>query len=284
VFRSILFAPGNQPRKIEKVFSFGADIVCLDLEDAVPTAEKATARQQVAAVLDTPRGAPLYVRINSLDTPHCLSDVEAIVKKGLAGIIVPMIERASTLLTIDWLIAQLEARQNLPTRGIDILPIIETAAGIVNLPEICGAGSRVRRLSFGAWDFTLDTGITYMPDEVHIADARARVVLHSRAAGLDAPIDTSYPMLGDIDGLKRSSRNARAMGYQGKACIHPEQVAPVNDAFSVDADELKRAQTIVSEFEKAEAAGSASVRIDGRFVDYPMYKKAKALVDSQKAR
>jgi citrate lyase subunit beta/citryl-CoA lyase len=279
-FRSLLFAPGNQPRKIEKVFTLGADVVCLDLEDAVPQTEKERARALVAEALKSPREVPLYVRINALDTPHCLADVEAIVGPRLAGIVLPMVESAAGLTTLDWLLGQLEQRRGLAAGVIDVLPTIETAAGMLDLPEICRAGGRVRRISFGAWDYTLDTGIAYTPDEVGIADARARIVLCSRAARLEAPIDASYPVLGDLEGLRRSCATARAMGFQGKACIHPEQVAPVNLAFSVDAEELRRARAIVSAFEQAEAAGSASIRVEGRFVDYPMYRKAKALVDS----
>jgi len=283
-FRSMLFAPGNQPRKMEKAFTFGADIVCIDLEDAVPTAEKETARSQVTAALKSPRNTPFYVRINALGTPYCLSDVEAVVVPGLSGLVVPMIDSGSSIAMIEWLVGQLEQRQGLARGSVDIIPVIETASAIIHLDEICRAAARTRRLSFGAWDFTLDTGITYTPEEENIADARMRVLLHSRSAGLEAPIDTSYPVLGDIDGLSRSSRAARAMGYQGKACIHPEQVIPINDAFSVNESELQEARTIVAEFEKAESAGSASIRVNGRFVDYPMYKKAKALVDSQSHR
>ena len=133
-------------------------------------------------------------------------------------------------------------------------------------------------LSFGAWDFTLETGITYTRDESGIADARSRIVLHSRGAGLEAPIDASYPVLEDLEGLKRSCLRARDMGFAGKACIHPGQVATVNEAFSLSAQERSQAEAIVAEFEKAEASGSASIRVAGQFVDYPMYKKAKALL------
>lgn len=279
--RSILFAPGNQPRKIAKVFSFGADIVCLDLEDAVAIGEKDTARSSVAEQLKIQRPTPLYVRINGLPTPYCLSDVEAVVGRGLSGLIVPLIESAADIKTIDWVVTQCELRAGLPPGQIDIIPTIETAAAIVNLKEICEAKTRVRRLSFGAWDYTLDTGIMYSADEGTIEDARARIVLHSRSARLEQPIDTSYPVLGDIEGLKRSCKLARAMGYQGKACIHPEQVAPTNEQFSTSAEEFARAQRIVTEFEKAEAAGAAAVRVDGRFVDYPIYDKAKALLASR---
>lgn len=280
-FRSMLYAPGNQPRKIEKAFSFGADVVCIDLEDAVPFSEKAAAREQVVTSLKSARSTPFYVRINALDTPYCFSDVEAVVMPGLAGIIAPMIESGAQMQTIDWIVSQFEQRRGMAKGGIDIIPVIETAAALISLDDICRASTRVRQLSFGAWDFTLDTGIAYTPDEAHIADARMRVALHSRSAGFEAPLDTSYPVLGDIEGLGRSARLAKAMGYRSKACIHPEQVAPVNDIFSIDEAELNEAKAIVEQFEKAEKAGSASIRVNGRFVDYPMYKKARALVESQ---
>ena len=195
-----------------------------------------------------------------------------------------MIESGAQLQTVDWIVGQLEQRQGIGKDSIDIIPVIETAAALIGLDDICRAKSRVRQLSFGAWDFTLDTGITYSPEESYLADARMRVVLYSRSAGFGAPLDTSYPVLGDIEGLTRSARLAKAMGYQSKACIHPEQVAPVNTVFSIDDAELKEAKAVVEEFEKAEKSGSASIRVNGRFVDYPMYKKAKALVDSHKRR
>lgn len=279
-FRSLLFAPGNQPRKAEKALAHAADQVCLDLEDAVAASEKGMARATIAALLDAAETRPFFVRVNAMDSRDCFDDLDAVVRPGLAGVILPMVESATGLLTIDWLIRQLEHRRGLAERSVELLPVIETARGIVRLESICGAGSRVRRLSFGSWDFTLDAGITYDPlEEASIADARQRVVLHSRAAGLGAPIDTSYPVIGDLDGLRRACLRARIMGFGGKACLHPAQVEPVNDAFSVGAEDFQRATRIVEAFETAEAGGSASIKVDGQFVDYPIYKKAKALVD-----
>jgi citrate lyase subunit beta/citryl-CoA lyase len=279
--RSLLFAPGNQPRKIEKALTLPADAVCVDLEDAVATSEKEAARATIVSFLQSAGTRPFFVRVNPVDSDHCFGDLEAVVQPGLAGLVLPMVEDATTLLMVDWLVRQFERRRGMAERAVEILPVIETARGIVRLEEICEAGSRVRRLSFGAWDYTLDTGITYSPDdEATIADARQRVVLHSRSAGLEAPIDASYPMIDDVDGLRRSCRRARLMGYGGKACLHPEQVAPANEAFSVSAEDLVRARLIVAEFEQAEAAGLASIKVAGQFVDYPIYKKAKALVVS----
>jgi citrate lyase subunit beta/citryl-CoA lyase len=277
--RSLLFAPGNQSRKAEKAFNLAADVVCIDLEDAVAAAEKDAARTATVLMLQTVRSRPFFVRINPLDSAHCFADLEAVVQPGLAGLVLPMVEGATGLLTIDWVLCQLERRRGMTEGSVEILPVIETARGIVRLEDICEAKSRARRLSFGSWDYTLDTGITYTPeDEDSIADARQRVVLHSRSAGLGAPIDTSFPVIGDIQGLQRACARARKMGFGGKACLHPDQIATVNDAFSVSPTDLEQAQSVVAAFEAAEASGSASIKVAGQFVDYPIYKKAKALV------
>lgn len=282
--RSLLFAPGNQARKVEKAFALPADMICLDLEDAVAVREKQSARDAISALLKSGRYRPFFVRLNHMDSNDCFDDLDAVVQPGLAGVILPKVESATGLLTIDWLLRQLERKRGLAERSLEIMPVIETARGLVRLQEICEAQANVRRLNFGSWDFTLDAGITYDPaDETSIADARQRVVLHSRSAGLEAPIDTSYPVIGDIDGLRRSCIRSRVMGFGGKACLHPGQVEPVNEAFSISAEDLARARQIVAEFEKAEAAGSAAIRVAGAFVDYPIYRKAKALVDREDA-
>src|SRR5665213_3541874 len=136
-FRSMLYAPGNQPRKSDKASSFGSDVVCIDLEDAVPLSEKEAAREQVVASLKVARGAPFYVRINALDTPYSLADVEAVVVPGLAGLVVPMIESGAQLQTIDWIVGQIEQRRGIEKGGIDIIPVIETAKALVGLEDIC---------------------------------------------------------------------------------------------------------------------------------------------------
>jgi citrate lyase subunit beta/citryl-CoA lyase len=279
-FRSTLFAPGNQPRKCEKALTSIADVVCLDLEDAVPRDQKGASRKAVAAMLEIPRSVPTYVRVNGMQTAHCFADLKEVVKPGLSGIILPRYESAGALATIDWVLGALEREAGLQAGCIDVIPVVETAIGMSRLSELQQPPARVRRLSFGAWDYTLDTGIFYAVDEFDIGHARSAVVMHSRAAGLEAPIDTSYPIIGDLEGLERSCRRAKNMGFQGKACIHPEQVEPANRVFSPSDEELQEAHAIVSGFEAAEATGAAAVKIAGKFVDYPIYEKARRLVEA----
>lgn len=283
LFRTLLFAPGNHARRVEKVFTVGADGVILDLEDAVAVAEKPGTRKLIVAALQRPRRCRAYVRVNAMDTPFCYADLVEVVGPGLDGIILPKVESASALLAADWLLEQLERERGLPRRSIDMIPIIETARGIANLSQIMGAGSRVRRCSFGAGDFTFDANVVWTRDEAELAHARAEMVIHSRANGLEAPLDSVWVDLQDAEGLEASARAVKRMGFQGKTCIHPNQIPVVNTVFSPTAEELAFARKVVAAFEAAEAAGSAAFQIDGKFVDYPIVYRAQRIVKEQEA-
>lgn len=279
-FRSFLFAPGNHPRKVAKVFDFGSDAVILDLEDAVATAEKIATREAVAAALRLPRGTLGYVRVNGFETEFCYGDIAAVVGPGLDGIVLPMVESAAQLLAVDWMVTNLERQSGLEPGAIDIIPILETGKGVAALDEIAGSGSRVRRMAFGAGDYTLDMAMEWTLDEIELDHVRARMVLASRAAGLEAPIDTVWVQIKDLDGLRNSAERAARMGFQGKMCIYPPQVAPVNGVFSPSTAAIARAERIVAAFEEAEKAGSASIQLDGFFIDYPIVHQARRTLDA----
>lgn len=283
LLRTFLFAPGNHARRVEKVFTCGADGVILDLEDAVATAEKAATRPLIVAALQRPRRCLGYVRVNAMETPFCYGDLVGVVGPGLDGIIVPKVETASGILAMDWLIEQLERERGLARRSIDIIPIIETARGIANLGEILGAGSRVRRCSFGAGDFTFDANVTWTRDEAELSAARAQMVIQSRAAGLEAPLDSVWVDLQDSEGLEASARAVKRMGFQGKTCIHPGQIPVVNAVFSPTDAEVAFARKVVAAFEAAEAEGLAAFQIDGKFVDYPIVYRAQRIVRDHEA-
>ena len=159
--RSFLFAPGNHPRKVEKVFEVGADAVILDLEDAVAVAEKAATRATVTAALGRRRRALGYVRINGLDTDFAWGDFAAVIGPGLDGIVLPKVETADHVRTADWIMAQLEREAGLAAGSVDLLPIVETGLGVHNIEAIAAAGTRVRRVSFGAGDFTRDMNLVW---------------------------------------------------------------------------------------------------------------------------
>jgi citrate lyase subunit beta / citryl-CoA lyase len=277
-FRTLLFAPGNHARRVEKAFDVGADAVILDLEDAVAIDEKRAARSQVVAALQRARSCAGYVRVNAMETEYCYGDLAEIVQPGIDGVVLPKVETAIGLLTIDWLIAQLERERGLTVGQLDLIPIIETGKGIDNIREIARCGSRVRRFAFGAGDFTLDVNMPWSEHEGELAFARSALVTASRAAQLEPPIDSVWVRLDSEEGLKRSAEQVLGLGFQGKMCIHPKQIPVVNEIFTPSDEEIRNAQRIVDAFRQAEAAGNAAFQLDGKFIDYPIVYRAQRLL------
>ncbi len=288
--RSILFTPGNQPRRVEKALALDADGVILDLEDAVAVSDKAAARQPVAEALRRPRRTRGYVRVNAPSTPFCYRDLVETLHDKVDGVFLPKVESAADLHAIDWLMAALERERGIAEGSIDLVPMVETAAGVARVDRILQARSlrpyqapwRVKRLAFGAADFSLDAGLSPSHEEPELASARDRVVLASRAAGFEAPLDSPWFHLRDADGFRRALERSRRGGFQGRLCVHPDQVPLANAAFTPGADEVARAERIVAAFEAVEAKGGAAVEVDGQMVDYPIVHRARALLETMR--
>ena len=276
--RSFLFAPGNHPRKVEKVFTTAADVVILDLEDAVAVAEKDTTRAVVVTALQRPRRMLGYIRVNAFDSRWCMGDLEAVVGPWLDGIVLPKTESAEPLLLLGERLGELERRTGLSPGAIDLMPLIETARGVENALEIASATPRVRRVAFGGGDYTTDLDLTWTADEQELAYARAKLAHASRIAGIEPPIDTVVIQIRDPERFERSASNGRRMGFAGKLCIHPDQVAPCNAAFSPSAEEIAHARAVIAAFEAAESKGSASIQLNGFFIDYPIVYKARRVL------
>jgi citrate lyase subunit beta/citryl-CoA lyase len=276
--RSLLFAPGNHARRREKAFECGADAVILDLEDAVPPAEKAEARAAVAAALAAPRPCQAWVRVNGVDTPWCWGDLDVLVRAGLDGLVVPKVEEAGQLRTLDWVITQLERERGLAPGAIELLALIETARGVAAAPAIAAATPRLTRLSYGVADYALDLGLVPGDDEAELAWVRAELVQASRVAGLEPPVDSVVVQVRDGERFRASALRARQAGLRGKLCLHPDQVPLANALFSPAPAEVERARAIVAAFEAAEAAGSAAISVGGEFVDYPVVARARAVL------
>ena len=276
--RSFLFAPGNHPRRVEKSFTTGCDVVILDLEDAVAVAEKPATRAIVVEALKRPRICRGYIRVNSIDTDFCFEDIEAVVGPWLDGIMLPKVERPADLQAVDWMMASLEQRHRIKPGTIDLIPIIETAKGHAAAREIAASGGRLKRISFGGGDYTRDLNLQWTLAEEEIAAVRSEVVLASRLAEIDPPIDTVFIHIKEHEHFARSARKGREFGFQGKLCIHPDQVGPTNAAYSPTDEEAAWARKIISSFDAAEAQGLASIQVDGYFVDYPIVEKAQRIV------
>lgn len=278
VLRSFLFTPGNHERRVEKVFVSGADAAILDLEDAVAIAEKPATRARVVEALGRLRPCLGYVRVNAWDTQWCYRDLVETVGPWLDGVVLPKVESAEAVQTVDWLLRGLEREAGMAEGSVDLMPIIETAAGVEHISEICGAGTRVRRVSFGGGDYTLDLDLEWSVAETALAHARARLAHASRVAGMEPPIDTVVIHIRDHERMQASAEHGREMGFQGKLCIHPDQVPIANRVFSPDAAAIEHARRVIDAFREAEASGSASIQLDGYFIDYPIVYKAQRIL------
>ena len=286
--RSFLFTPGNVARRVEKALTLAADVVIVDLEDSVAIAEKAATRKQAAAALERPRRARGYVRVNAPATQFCYGDLAETLHRGVDGVVLPKVESAADLHAIDWLMWNLERERGMPEGSIDLMPQIETAAGLHRIDRVLQAQSlrpykgpwRVKRVAFGAADYAHELNLVVSLDEPELAEARARVVLASRAAGLEGPIDSPWFHFKEPAGFARALERSRRGGFQGRLCVHPDQIEPVNAAYAPSDAELAQAERIVRAFTEAEARGEAAVQVDGQMVDYPVAYRAQALLES----
>jgi citrate lyase subunit beta/citryl-CoA lyase len=277
-FRTFLFAPANHPRRTEKAFTLGADAVILDLEDACAVSEKIPSRAKVVEAMQLRRTCLGYVRVNPMSTIYAYGDLQETIQAGLDGVVLPKVETAAEAQTADWLITQLERERGLELGSIDLMPIIETALGVANLASILATTDRIKRVAFGAGDFTLDLGLRWSRSELELLTYRNQIALLSRAAGKEPPIDTVWVDLKDAEGFEQSTLHIKDLGYQGKMCIHPDQIAVANRCFTPTAEQVARAQRVVDAFAAAEAAGSSSIQLDGQFIDYPIVYAAQRVL------
>jgi len=284
--RSFLFAPGNVARRVEKALGLDADAVIIDLEDSVAVSDKPATRPLAAEALRRPRACLGYLRVNAPSTPFCFRDLVEVLHPTVDGVILPKVESAADLHAVDWLIANLEREHGLAEGSIDLMPIIETAIGVQRIDRILQARSlrpyagawRVHRVAFGAADYGNDLQLEPTLEEPELDDARKRLVLASRAAGMENPIDSPWFHLRETEAFARALERSRRAGFQGRLCIHPDQIAPVNAAYAPSDAEVARAERIVAAFDAAEAQGSAAIQVDGQMVDYPVVHRARAVI------
>lgn len=257
--RALLFVPGHRSDRFDKALAAGASAVIIDLEDAVAPADKDTARATLAGWL-RPEHA-VIVRINSADTPWFQADLALCGAPGVAGVMLPKSERPETL-------TQLRAAG---ARGL--LPLVESAAGIANLDALARAPG-VWRLAFGSIDLQVDLGLKDATED-ELLPFRLQLVLASRLAGIGAPVDGVSTAIDDADRLQQDVARARRLGFAGKLCIHPKQVALVQAGMAPSAVELAWARRLI---DASAAAGGAAVAVDGKMVDKPVLLRAEAIL------
>jgi citrate lyase subunit beta / citryl-CoA lyase len=258
--RSYLFVPGNRPDRFAKACASGADAVVLDLEDSVPASDKSKARAAVAAWLTAAQ--PVLVRVNTSESEWFRDDLSLGRKPGIAGVLLPKAERVEEIR----LVAESFGAE------VPILPQIETARGFRNALALASA-KPVQRLLFGSIDFQLDLGMS--SEEEELLYFRSQIVLESRLAGIQAPVDGVTTDINSTERVRADTLRARRLGFGAKMCIHPKQVPVVNECFTPSEEEEAWARRVV---EASAAARGAATSVDGKMVDRPVLARAEVIL------
>lgn len=277
--RAVLFMPGDDQHKISKAAALAVDSVIMDLEDGVAFNRKAEARQTIVHALSQLDFGPRerLVRINSPSTAFEIDDLDAVLPARPDGIVIPKVEGADQVQYVCDIIAQAELASGWEAGTIRVLAIIETARGVLNLRDIAGADPRLDALMFGAEDLAGDMGATRTPEGWEVFYARSAVVLAAAAYGIQA-IDTVFVTLDNLEGLRRETQQALAMGYAGKMAIHPRQVPVITEVFTPSDAAVANARRLIEAHAAHQAAGSGVFVWEGRMVDMPMIRAAERVL------
>jgi len=289
LYRSILFVPGNRPDWMDKAPKYGPDALILDLEDAVPIAEKVEARQTVRAGIERlrERGVPIVVRVNGVNTGLTGEDVEAIVTAGLIAVAVPKLERVEEVLKVDAWIELFERKAGLPLGTVEILALPETARGIMNAYQLATACPRVGNILGGvgarSGDVTKAIGYKWTRSGLETLYLASHVLLAARAAGIEYPIGGGSLEVGDTELVRAQLQRAREIGYRGALLIHPSAVPIANEAFAPSKEEIEWNKGVLRAMAEAERAGRAAVTYDGMMIDYAHVRNALDLLHQAEA-
>jgi citrate lyase subunit beta/citryl-CoA lyase len=280
----MLFTPGHRLDMIEKATRSETDAVIVDLEDAVSVDNKPVARANLAGLPPSP--VPYYVRTNAAGTGLLWDDLTAAGTADVVGIILPKAEDPQIISQIDEALAGLEAASGKLPGSVTVIPLIESALGVRLTYEIALASSRVECVMFGGGeqgDLVADLGVEWTPEGTGLMHARSQVLLSSRAAGIPYPMEAVFMDFRNLDALRVESELARTLGYVGKVAIHPAQVPVINDVFTPSADVVEYQRKVLAAFEEAEAAGEASIAVDGKMVDYAVARVARTVIERAEA-
>ncbi len=282
--RALLYVPGSDERKIQKAATLNADSVCLDLEDGVALNRKAEARVMVARMLrelNFGRSERL-ARINAIGSGLEADDLAVVLPAHPDGIIVPKVAGAEQVRWVNAQIAEFEKAQGWELRGIRLLVMIETARGIINLPQIASEDPRLDALVFGAEDFAADIGAVRTHEGLEVFHARSAVVTTAGAFEIQA-IDLLDTDFRDLERLREEARQGAQLGFAGKQIIHPNQIEPVQEAFTPTDAAIAEAQRVVQAAEENQARGAGAFALDGKMIDMPIIKAAERVLTRARA-
>ena len=281
--RSLLYTPGHRASLVARVLDGGLpatpDVALLDLEDGVPATEKENARRVLAEAIAPSRGRSLrYVRIGRSPSDAAEADLAAIVRPGLDGVVVPKIDKAEELDRVDKMLRARERAAGLAERSVQVIAAIETAAGLLDAPRIA-RGPRVIGLMFGSEDFAADLGLPAHREgeAAELIYARSAIVVAAAAARILA-IDGIWANFKDAPGLRVDALRGRRLGFAGRQCIHPDQIAIVNEIYAPSEEEIAHARRVVSAFEDGVGRGLGAVALDGEMLDAPIVERARRTI------
>ena len=273
--RSRLYVPGNNPKLMLNAGIYNSDAIILDLEDAVAPDKKEDARYLVRNALRALNfyGGEVMVRINQL--PMGLKDLEFVVPHNVHLILIPKCETGDQVKSVDNKIAQILGGGN---NQIHLMPIIESALGVINAYQIATASPNVVAMAIGLEDYTADLGVQRTNEGTESFYARTALVNAAKAAGIQ-PIDSVFSDIDDMDALAENVKRSKAMGFVGMGCIHPRQVPVINENFNPTPNEIEKALKIVEAFEQAKEKGLGVVAIGSKMIDAPVVKRALATIN-----
>lgn len=271
--------PGDDLYKITKATILGVDSICMDMEDGVAFNRKEDARHTIAGALRTLDfgSAEKLARINPVGSGLEAADLEVVLAAHPDGIVIPKVNNAAQVKWVCEQVSQAERRFDYTPGSISILAIIESALAIVNLAAISGADPRLQALIFGSEDLASDIGATRTREAWEIFYARSAIVTYAAAYQLEA-IDMVYVDFRDLDGLQRESLEGARLGFSGKQIIHPNQVAPVQQAFTPTDEAIDHALRLMEAFQVCQQSGQGAFAMDGKMVDAPMIKAAENIL------
>jgi len=274
-----LYVPGTRPELIEKAARCEPDAVIIDLEDTVPPDRKNQVRDDIAAILPDV-ALPVIVRVNN-DPDFLEADLRAMTNAHVYGLFLPKSEDPAQVKQVDAIMGETERAQGLAADSVKLMPMMETALGVVRCYELASAAPRVETVSFGSaedGDLQGDLHSAWSAEGTELLYARSKVLLDARAARLPYVLDGAFSDIKNEDSLRADCRLSKRLGYDGRTLIHPGQVGPARECYAATAEEMDYYRRLIEAFEAAEAEGSASISLDGKLVDYAMYKKALTFV------
>ena len=267
---------------IDKALVLSPDAVIFDIEDSVTPENKSKARGMISEALGRPKGGPSrFVRLNGLDSAWTDEDLEAVVRSGLTGLMIPKVHSADNLTDFDGRLSKYESDAGLAEGSVRLVAVIESARGLVNAPAIADSSPRLTALMFGAEDFALDLDIIssqerYPGDMLY---ARSATAIAAASAGLQA-IDRIVTDVTGQERLQRDTLQAAELGFTGKAVIHPDQIETVHQAFTPSEEEMAYARRVISAYDEAAARGDGAIAIDGRLIDWPIVEQARRILEA----